>query len=228
MSKDRQTELLREALKLVVARCPGLATSCYWAGTAAMSVEDLDHRGSFDLDFHTLDGLADVRPLLAELQSVFGEAFELVQAPAGFGSGFSGTLRLAGGDYVTVEVLSNYEDVEPADLVVSSTAPAIRRVAPARYLADKVQCVAERVEARDLVDITAVLRKHPRLERAARVALRQQDALIVAERLLGWTDDAVREDLEAYPDVDPGDAIEARERLLGWLEADAADGGNEP
>lgn len=225
VSKAHQKRLLQQALRLVVERCPGLVSSCYWAGTAAMSVEELGHRGSFDLDFHTLNALADVRPLLAEVQSVFGDDFELLQAPAGFGSGFSGTIRLAGGELVTIEVLSNYEDVPTADLVASSTAPTIRRVSAARYLADKIQCVAERAEARDLVDIAAVLLKHPRLERVARVSLRQQDALIITERLLSWTDDALREDLEAYVDVDPTDAKSARDRLLRWLKADAGQGG---
>ncbi len=86
-----------------------------------------------------------------------------------------------------------------------------------RYLADKIQCVPERAEARDLVDIAAVLRQHPELEPAAREALVAQDALLVTERLQAWTDAAIAADLEGYPEVDPKAAGGARDRLLSWL-----------
>lgn len=222
MSKRTQDQIIKEALGLLVVRCPRLPKMCYWAGTAALSIEELQHRASFDLDFHTHRALADVRPLLAEIRAVFRDAFEIVQTPDAFGSGFRGVLALPDGEQITVEVLSNYEDVPAEDLVQSSTEPAIQRASVARYLADKIQCVAERAEARDLVDLLAVLSRHPRLESDARLALAQQDAVIVAERLLAWTDEEIRKDLEAYPDVDPVDASEARDLLLGWLKAEGA------
>ena len=39
----------------------------------------------------------------------------------------------------------------------------------------------------------------------------------MAERLLAWTDDAIRKDLLAYEDVDPAAAMEMRDTLLAWL-----------
>lgn len=75
----------------------------------------------------------------------------------------------------------------------------------------------ERIEARDLVDLRAALRARPRLHYSFHKAVAAQDALLLAERLLGWTDEAIREDLLAYPGVDPADAISMRDELLGML-----------
>lgn len=68
---------------------------CYWAGTSAISLEELGHRESFDLDFHTRQALADTRPILAELEQAFPGRLELISAPDAFGSGFSALLELA-------------------------------------------------------------------------------------------------------------------------------------
>jgi len=219
MVKESEFEPIKDALQLLVKRCPRLATLCYWAGTSCMAMEELRHRQSFDLDFHTRKALQDVRPILAEIQAVFGSRFELVRAPDEFGSGFQGILKIGRGKAITVEVLSNYEDISPGELTAARTLPGLKRVSLSRYLADKIQCVAERTEARDLVDIRAVLRKQKGMETRAKRLLAQQDALLVAERLLAWTDASIRKDLKAYPDVDPRDAIETRDRLLKWLKS---------
>ena len=216
MSLSDFENLSRTALQLLAERCPRLVARCYWAGTAAIAVEELHHRRSFDLDFHTRNALFDVRPLLAEIQSAFPRAFDIVQAPDEFGSGFGGVLELPGGERITVQVMSNYEDVPEEDLVDSRTSPLIRRVSLERYLADKIQCVVERAEARDLVDILAVIRSKPSLEDKARRLLRQQDAVLVVERLLAWSDADIDADLEAYDDVSRQDAQEARDLLLKW------------
>jgi hypothetical protein len=207
---------LTDGLRLLVERCPRLARACYWAGTSSISIEELEHRESFDIDLHTRRALVDVRPLLTEIRRAFPDSFEVVQ-DAGGGMGFSGVLTLPGGARVTVEVLSNHEDVPSRDLAPSTIVPEIKRVTLARYLADKVQCVTERNEARDLVDIRAVLARRPDLERRARLAVEAQDALLMAERLTAWTDLAIENDLRAYPDARPEDARWARDRILSWL-----------
>lgn len=209
--------MARRALALICNRCPRLLGQCYWAGTAAVATEELHHRQSFDLDFHTRKALVNTAPILAELQAAFGDDFEVVQGPDEFGSGFQGVLRIPGDDSITIEVLSNYEDVPESDLVDAETVSSLKRVSLERYLADKIQCVAERSEARDLVDIAAVLRHAPDMHDRARRLLVQQDALLLAERLLAWTDDDLAGDLEAYDDVSVDDAKEARELLLRWL-----------
>lgn len=94
----KKNQLAKEALSLLVDRCPRLAESCYWAGTSSIAIEELGHRESFDLDFHTRRALVDVHPILAEIQRAFGESFSLVQAPDAYGSGFSGVLRLPEGE----------------------------------------------------------------------------------------------------------------------------------
>ncbi|NQT93405.1 MAG: nucleotidyl transferase AbiEii/AbiGii toxin family protein, partial [Lentisphaerae bacterium] len=167
--------------------------------------------------------LYDVRPILAEIRAAFPGNFELVQAPDEFGSGFQGVLALPGGERITIEVLSNYQDVPDADLVEAATSPRMKRVSLPRYLADKVQCVAERAEARDLVDILFVLRKNPEMESLARRLLAGQDAVLLVERLLGWTDAEIEEDLLAYDDVAVDDAMEARDLLLQWVKEDASE-----
>jgi hypothetical protein len=215
-----KNQIAQDALRLLAARCPRLAGMCYWAGTSSIAIEELDHRESFDLDFHTHQALVDVSPILAELQSEFAELFSVSQAPGAYGSGFSGVLKLPGGDQITIEVLANFEDVSEQDLVDAETAP-IKRVSLRRYLEDKIQCVAERLEARDLVDIAAVLDQHPELEPAARQALAAQDALLITERLQAWTDAAIAEDLEGYPDVNPEQGSRTRDRLLAWLKTGA-------
>jgi hypothetical protein len=100
-----------------------------------------------------------------------------------------GVLLLPGDAKLTMQVFAGFEEVADSDLVLSTTAPGLRRVALHRYLADKVQCVLERIEARDLADIAAVVELHPRLQRTLRRAVAAQDALLMSERLLGWTDE---------------------------------------
>ena len=100
-------------------------------------------------------------------------------------------------------------------------------VSGGRYLADKIQCAGERAEARDLVDILAVLRKRPAMENDARRSLSEQDAVLVTERLLAWSDQAIQDDLQAYDDVSATDACEARDLLPGWLKEDAGKEGQE-
>ena len=150
-----------------------------------------------------------------------------MQAPDEFGSGFQGILTLPGGERIAVEVLANFEDVPDRELVASRTSPRLKRVSLSRYLADKVQCVGERMEARDLFDIWAVLQHASAMEKRARRLLEDQDAVLLAERLLAWTDEAIARDLEAYDDVAPDDAISARDLLLSWLRESSA-GDNEP
>lgn len=119
MTADEQNILLKEALQLIAQKCPPLIRQCYWAGTSPVALEDLHHRQSFDLDFHTRRALVDVRPLLAEMSSAFPRKFEVIQAPDSLGAGFRGALEVANGEKITVEVLSNYEDVNDTDLVES-------------------------------------------------------------------------------------------------------------
>jgi hypothetical protein len=182
-----------------------------------MALEELHHRGSFDLDFHTQKALVDVRPILAEIQQAFPGRFELISVANEFGSGFKGVLRLQEMEGVTVEVLSNFEDVPSHQLVRSRIAPKMWRITTQRFLADKIQCIAERSEARDLVDVAAVLERYPQLTDEARQLLKTQDALILAERLAAWSATSIDDDLAPYQDVNPGDALRARDLLLGWL-----------
>lgn len=212
-----EVQQIAEALRLLAERCPRLVKRCYWAGTSAIAMEELGHRRSFDLDFHTRSALDDVRPILAEIQASFPGKVEVVQAPDEFGSGFRVVLSLPKKVKITLEVLSNFEDVGADEIVESKTAPSLRRVTLRRYLADKIQCVVERAEARDLFDIGAVLRQHPELEQVARSILREQDAILFAERCLSWSDEDIEKDLAAYADVNPHVAMEVRDLLLRWL-----------
>ena len=161
--------------------------------------------------------MVDTRPLLAELQGAFGEGFELLQAPDEFGSGFRGILTLDSGESITIEVLSSFQDTQPSELVTAALVPAFRRITLRRYVQDKVQCIVERAEARDLVDLRATLTLRPELEGFIRNAVADQDALLLSERLLSWDDEGIRRDLAAYEDVDPRDASAMRDLLLSWL-----------
>lgn len=148
MTTLARAEVLRRAVSEIAQHCPRLVARCYWAGTSAIALEELGHRESFDLDFHTREALVDTRPLLAELEHEFPGRVEVVSAPDSFGSGFSGLLELPGGAKVTIQVFAGFESVPDTDLVRSTTAPLLLRVALHRYLADKIQCVVERLEAR--------------------------------------------------------------------------------
>ncbi|HEX9730535.1 MAG TPA: nucleotidyl transferase AbiEii/AbiGii toxin family protein [Thermoanaerobaculia bacterium] len=213
-------EMLRAGLAEISRRCPRMVSQCYWAGTSAIALEELGHRESFDLDFHTREALTDTRPLLAELERAFPGRVEVLETPDAFGSGFTGLLELKEGAKVTIQVFAGFESVPDRDLVTSTIAPPMMRVALHRYLADKVQCVVERLEARDLVDLAAVLRRRPDLRALLRRAVADQDALLLAERLLGWTDGAILKDLAAYSDVEPEDAIQMRDDLLTLLRSE--------
>ena len=138
MDENEQTRILVEALHLTAQRRPRTVKACYWAEASAISLEETHHRRSFDLDFHTRKALFDVRPLLAELQLAFAGRFEIVTNPDEFGSGFKGVLALTGKEQVTIEVLSNYQDVLDEELVESSLIPGIKRIGLVRFLADKI------------------------------------------------------------------------------------------
>lgn len=212
--KTSKENPLVEALQLLGDRCPRLRENCYWAGTAAIAEEELHHRQSFDLDFHTKTALHDVRPILAELQESFAGKVKIITSPDRLGSGFRVTLGIPQGQDIPIEVLSNFEDVPEEDLVRSQLAPLFARVSVRRYLADKIQCLVERNEARDLIDIQAVLNSSPQLLQAAKVFLSKQDLSLLTERLLAWTPEDLRADLAAYPDIRVEDAMTMRDILL--------------
>ncbi len=216
--REGQALLLQQTLQELVAACPRLRRSCYWAGTSAIALEELRHRDSFDLDLHTIHALEDVRPVLAEVQKSFGERFTLLEAPDHYGSGFSGLLQAQEGNPITVQVMASFEEVPPDELVPSRLVPGIRRVSLVKYLKDKLTCLVERAEARDLVDVMSLVSHSESLRGLAHRALSQLDEILLVERLLTWTDEAITRDLEAYPDVDPGQAIQARDLLLSWLQ----------
>jgi hypothetical protein len=220
MDANEQNTILVNALHLIAERCPRIVKACYWAGASAICLEETHHRQSFDLDFHTRKALVDVRPLLAELQLAFPDRFEVITNPDEFGSGFRGILVLSEKEKVTVEVLSNYQDVSDEELVESSLAPGMKRIGLIRFLADKIQCIVERSEARDLIDFLAIIRHDPGIKGLARELIASQDALILSERLLLWTDSAIRNDLKIYEDVNPEQAMEARDLLLSWIKGD--------
>ena len=220
MDPKKQSAILAEALRLIAERCPRLRETCYWAGASAISIEETHHRQSFDLDFHTSKALVDVRPLMTEIQQAFPNRFEVLTVPDEYGSGFKGVLVLSNEEKVTVEVLSNYQDVPAGELVESKLVPGMKRINLPRFLADKIQYIAERSEARDLVDFTALLGHDPKLTGLAREILANQDALILSERLLLWSDAAIRDDLSVYEDVNPEEALEARDLLLSWLKTE--------
>jgi hypothetical protein len=208
---------LVEALRRIARSCPRLASACYWAGTSCISIEELHHRRSFDLDFHTSRALQDVRPFATEMSHALGPDFELIAAPDEHGSAFRGLITLPSGVRLTVEVLSNYQDVPASSLAAASSVPGIRRITLRRYVEDKVQCLVERAEARDLVDVAAVLSSRPELSALVQSAMAAQDGILLAERLQSWTDAAIADDLSAYDDVDPQVAVDLRDRLLRWL-----------
>ena len=93
----------------------------------------------------------DVRPILAEIKEAFPNRFEIVSQQDEFGAGFRGVLTLPNREKITVEVLSNFQDVLQNELTDSNILPQIKRITRERFLADKIQCIAERSEARDLI-----------------------------------------------------------------------------
>lgn len=222
MYTEGDDTLQKRALQLLVARCPRLVHLCYFAGTSAIALEELHHRKSLDFDFHTTNALVDVRPILAELCKAFPKKVEVIETPDPFGSGFRIILQLSEKDpsenpQITIEVLSNFQDVPEEELVVSSIAPPLKRVSLRKYLADKIHCLVERIEARDLLDIALTLKHRPDLIVTAKRLLSFQDLLLLTERLQGWTDESLRADLEAYPDINPKRAREMRDTLLSWV-----------
>lgn len=216
MRQDQALQL-QSTLTELISRCPKIRQDCYWAGTSAIALEELQHRDSFDLDLHTIHALADVRPMLSEIQIAFIDRLTLIEAPNPYGSGFQGSIQLDSGAELTLQVMANFEEVPLDQLVPSRLVPGIRRVGLAKYLRDKLTCLVERAEARDLVDVLFVIRHSDALKGLARRALANLDEVLLAERLLGWTDEALAADLKAYPDLDPGYASQARDLLLGWL-----------
>ena len=81
MEKRNLDSVQIQALRLLVKKCPRLRTSCYWAGASSIALEELHHRQSFDLDFHTKRALLDVRPILTEIKEAFPNRFEIVSQP---------------------------------------------------------------------------------------------------------------------------------------------------
>jgi hypothetical protein len=207
-----------ETLTTLAQRCPRLLRSCYWAGTSPIILEETHHRQSYDIDLHTLRALRDVRPFGVELRNAFGTAYQVLSEPDSLGSGFRGSLDLASGGQIFIEVMASFESPGKADLVPSKLVPGWRRVSLRRYTLDMLQCVAERMEARDLVDLRVVFDYRKELAEACRRQLSNLDQLLLGERLLSWTDETLRSDLEAYPGVDWKLGAGARDTLLGWLQ----------
>lgn len=215
--REDQSLQIQGALRDIVSKCPRIRSQCYWAGTSAIAIEELKHRDSFDLDLHTKEALADVAPLLAELQIAFRSRLSVIEPPSPYGSGFQGSLRLENGDELTLQVMANFEDVPANQLVPSRLVPGIQRVSLAKYLRDKLTCLVERHEARDLIDVKFAIEHSDSLKNLARRSLNSLDEVLLAERLLGWTDQGIASDLKAYPDSDPSHAVQARDLLLSWL-----------
>ncbi len=156
MMQMEKNRIAQTALRLLAARCPRLTDMCYWAGTSSIAIEELGHRESFDLDFHTQQALVDVRPILAEVQSEFAESFSILQAPDAYGSGFSGVLKLPTGEQITVEVLANFEDVPEQDALL----------------------ITERLQAWTDTGIAADLEGYPEVD--------PEEAFRIRDRLLRW------------------------------------------
>jgi hypothetical protein len=217
MTRVPTEEEFIEVLALLAARCPRLLKACYWSGTSPIILEETHHRQSYDIDLHTLRALRDVRPLQAELQRGLGKDYRVLSAPDSLGSGFRGSLDVASGNQIVIEVLASFESPKKTDLIASRLVPAWRRVGLRRYTLDKLQCVVERAEARDLVDLQVMFRYRPELAALAQSRIAELDQLLLAERLLSWSDGALANDLKAYPGVDWQIAARARDQLLDWL-----------
>lgn len=215
--REDLASILATTLREIVSACPSVRTSCYWAGTSAIALEELRHRDSFDIDLHTIHPLEDLRPLLAELDAAFSPRLLVAEPPGPYRSGFQGVIQVAGDKDLTLQVMANYEEVPLEHLVESTLVPGFRRIGLAKYLRDKLTCLVERAEARDLVDVMYTIEHRPSLEGLAQRALATLDELLLAERLLSWTDQLLEADLKAYPGVDPGRARQARDVLLSWL-----------
>jgi hypothetical protein len=209
---------LQNALQELISACPRVKKECYWAGTSAIALEELHHRDSFDLDLHTILALQDTGLMLAEVQKAFAERFSLIEPPSPYGSGFQGLLKIPSGEELTVQLMANFEDIPLNQLSPSRLVPGIRRVGLAKYLRDKLTCLVERAEARDLLDVMAVLDQRPAMLGEVRRFLVTLDEILLTERLLNWSESAIAIDLKAYPNSRPEDAIRARDLLLGLLE----------
>ena len=90
VSESEDLRSIVMALEMLNRRCPRLVRACYWAGTSCIAAEELHHRRSFDLDFHTRRAMADTRPILAEILGAFEGRFQVLQAPTSSGPGFEG------------------------------------------------------------------------------------------------------------------------------------------
>lgn len=82
MPESEDLRIIVTALEVLNRRCPRLVRACYWAGTSCMAAEELHHRHSFDLDFHTRRAMADTRPILAEILDAFEGRFQVLPCAA--------------------------------------------------------------------------------------------------------------------------------------------------
>jgi hypothetical protein len=217
MMSEKDLEKIMAFFRHLLKHCPKLVQNCYWAGTSAIAIEELQHRRSFDIDLHTKTALCDVRPFLRELELAFPGKIQMIQAPGTVGEGFRVSVQMDNGEQITLEVLANYEDIEDDDLVQSKLISEISRVSLFKYLADKIQCLVERHEARDLIDIYALLMAYPNLEQSAKKLVDNLDPLLLVERLNDWDENSIKEDLSSYPDVDFRNALKMMNTILEWV-----------
>jgi predicted nucleotidyltransferase component of viral defense system len=116
-----------------------------------------------------------------------------------------------------IEVLSNFDDVSKEDLSEAKIVKGVKRVSLNKYLRDKLQCLCERTEARDLADIFAVLQKFPKLVNFAHQCLLQIDLVLLSQRLLDWNDEALKSDLLKYNDIKFDEVKAMRDKMLAWI-----------
>ena len=114
-----------------------------------------------------------------------------------------------------MEVRSSYQDTKPWELVVATLVPAFRRITLRRYVEDKVQCIVERAEARDLIDLRATLTLRPELESFIKQAVAEQDALLRNGCCPGMTQPFA--EISRHTRTSNPETSDMRKLLLSWL-----------
>lgn len=147
--------LMQQALSEIAEAIPKSHEKLYLGGTAPVSIRHLRHAISLDLDFHTNQALAPTSLEARSLKKHFKGRLEWFEADHEFGifrgAIDSGEIDQNGGKIlIEIDLFSHFEDTPNELLEDGGTWSKFKTTSLHAYLKNKVTCLEERAEAKDL------------------------------------------------------------------------------
>jgi len=210
---DDYKATIQQSVTEVVTAAPELAKTCYLSGTMPVTVIDQPFAMSIDMDWRTKKTHQSPSGIVKTLADTLGDRFEVEEADREFGI-YRAIIRPAkkGGVLMSLDLFSSFE---PAKTLRTFPVTGVSAESFADYLANKVACLTERMEVKDLFHLCA-LTKNPKTARDTWDAIGDGiGADELAERIIMAKDDLSSiKSLFAPP---PGFSAPTKADFSAWL-----------